>query len=120
MLILDREDFSYTIYINYVDSGYVSLDDWNDVDSKALLTEMKETAKEDVVDVKWIFKPQIVDKRFVTYSYQVSWQDGKNSLETQLISLGRKGYNDISFVKKLMMNLILKNLKILLLNLQKR
>ena len=101
MLILDREDFSYTIYINYVDSGYVSLDDWKDVDSKALLTEMKETAKEDVVDVKWIFKPQIVDKRFVTYSYQVSWQDGKNSLETQLISLGRKGYNDISFVKKI-------------------
>ena len=31
---------------------------------------MKETAKEDVIDVKWVFKPQIIDKRFVTYSYK--------------------------------------------------
>ena len=34
MLILDREDFSYTIYIDYIDAGYVSLEDWNDVDQK--------------------------------------------------------------------------------------
>lgn len=101
MLILDGEDFNYTIYIDYIDAGYVSLDDWNDVDPKALLKEMKETAKEDVIDVKWVFKPQIIDKRFVTYSYKVSWQDDKDSLETQLISLGRKGYNEISFVKKI-------------------
>lgn len=101
MLILDQDDFSYSIYINYVNSGYVSLDDWNEVDSNALLKEMKETAKKDVVDVKWIFNPQIIDNKFVTYSYRVSWEDGEDTLETQLISLGRKGYNDVSFVKKI-------------------
>jgi uncharacterized membrane-anchored protein len=42
MLILDGEDFNYTIYIDYIDAGYVSLEDWNDVDrNQALLKELK-------------------------------------------------------------------------------
>ena len=61
---------------------------------------MKENAKDDVKDVSWIFEPKIIDNKFVTYSYKILWNDESKSLETTLFSLGRKGYNDISFVKK--------------------
>ena len=63
MLIVDGDDFEYSIYINYINAGYVSLDDWKDINPNVLLAEMRETAKENVIDVKWIFKPKISDER---------------------------------------------------------
>jgi len=51
-----------------------------------------------VVDVKWVFEPEISEKNYVTYSYETSWEDGGKSLETNIISLGRKGYNEVVFV----------------------
>ena len=98
LLIVDNEDYDYSIYINYKDEGYVSIDDWKDVDPDALMQELKDTAKEKVVDVKWVFEPEISDKNYVTYSYETIWEDGDKSLETNIISLGRKGYNEVVFV----------------------
>ena len=101
MVIIDSSDFAYTIYINYKDEGYISLKDWKDVDSKQLLEEMKSTAKDDVTNVSWIFEPKIYENKNVSYSYKVIWQDGAQTLETKILSLGRKGYNSISVVKKI-------------------
>ena len=101
MVIVDSSDFAYTIYINYKDEGYISLKDWKDVDSKKLLEEMKSTAKDDVTNVAWIFEPKIYEDKNVSYSYKVFWQDGAQTLETKILSLGRKGYNNISVVKKI-------------------
>ena len=101
MVIIDSSDFAYTIYINYKDEGYISLKDWKDVDSKQLLEEMKSTAKDDVTNVSWIFEPKIYENKNVSYSYKVIWQDGAQTLETKILSLGRKGYNSISVVKKM-------------------
>ena len=98
MLIVDNPDFSYSIYINYIDEGYVSLDDWKDVKPKKLLEEMIVQAKDDVTGVKWLIEPKISKNNHVTYSYEVSWNDGKKSIETQILALGKKGYNDINFV----------------------
>ena len=98
LLIVDNEDYDYSIYIKYKDEGYVSIDDWKDVDPDALMQELKDTAKEKVVDVKWVFEPEISDKNYVTYSYETIWEDGHKSLETNIISLGRKGYNEVVFV----------------------
>jgi uncharacterized membrane-anchored protein len=55
-------------------------------------------AKDDVTGVKWLIEPKISKNNHVTYSYEVSWNDGKKSIETQILALGKKGYNDINFV----------------------
>lgn len=101
MVIVDIEDFGYTIYIDYLDEGYISLKDWKDVDSNQLLKELKANAQEDITNVQWVFEPKINEDKNVTYSYKISWKNGDETLETKILSLGRKGYNDIAVVKKI-------------------
>ena len=42
MLIIDDSTYDYTIYVSYINDGYVSKDDWSP-NSKELLAEMKKT-----------------------------------------------------------------------------
>ena len=100
MVIIDNSSYDYTIYINYLSDGYVSKDDWSS-NPKELLAEMKKTSKDDVKDVKWVFEPKLSENNYAYYSYEVSWNDGERSLETKILSFGRKGYHDISLVKKI-------------------
>ena len=100
MVIIDDSSYDYTIYINYINDGYVSKNDWS-FSSKELLNEMKKTAKTDVVDIKWVFEPKLSEKNYAYYSYKVWWDNGETSLETKILSFGRKGYHDISLVKKI-------------------
>ena len=100
MLIVDDSSYDYTIYINYIKDGYVSKDDWSS-NPKELLAEMKKSSKDDVKDVKWVFEPKLSENNYAYYSYEVSWNDGERSLETKILSFGRKGYHNISLVKKI-------------------
>ena len=38
-------DYSYSFYIAYNDNGYISLDDWKEVDASSLINQLRETAK---------------------------------------------------------------------------
>ena len=107
LLVFETEDYSkdmfikgesYSIYIDYINEGFTSLEDWNDVDPKKLLEDMKSTAKEDVKTVTWLIEPKIFKNTNVTYSYKVEWNDGDITIETKILTLGRKGHNDISLV----------------------
>ena len=60
----------YTIYLDYVDEGYIKLDDWEKVNSTNFLKQMNETAKSNAEYLKkinldyttkidWIFKPTL-------------------------------------------------------------
>ena len=100
MVIIENESYDYTIYIEFLKEGYISLDDWKNVDSNTLLKDMKTNMREDIKDIKWVFDPKIYDNKHVTYSYEILWADGHKSLETKSLALGRKGYLDIAFVKK--------------------
>ena len=100
MLIVEDSSFDYTIYINYINDGYVTKDDWSS-NPNELLAEMNKTSKEDVKDIKWVFEPKLSENNYAYYSYEVLWNDGKRSLETQILSFGRKGYHEISLVKKI-------------------
>jgi len=100
MVIIDDSSYDYTIYINYINDGYVSKDDWSS-NPKELLTEVKKTSKSDVKDVKWVFEPKLSENNYAYYSYEVLWNDGDKSLETKILSFGRKGYHNISLVKKI-------------------
>ena len=48
-----------------------------------------------------MFEPKLSENNYAYYSYEVLWNDGNKSLETKILSFGRKGYHDISLVKKL-------------------
>ena len=47
------------------------------------------------------FLNQNSKKNYVYYSYEVSWNDGSKSLETTILSFGRKGYHKINLIKKI-------------------
>ena len=100
MVIIENKSYDYSIYIEFLKEGYISLEDWKNVDSNTLLKDMKTNMREDIKDIKWVFDPKIYDNKHVTYSYEILWADGHKSLETKSLALGRKGYLDIAFVKK--------------------
>ena len=100
----------YDVYLNYIDDGYVKLDDWKSVDPKNLLSLLRETAKSNVTYLKdknldyvnkidWIFKPTLDEKnKSVSYSYKVDWNSGQRSMESKNLILGKKGYLESAFV----------------------
>lgn len=100
MLIVDNDNFDYSILINYLNEGYVTKDDW-DYNPKELLEEFKQNSKDDVKNVKWIFEPQLSDNNYAYYSYEVLWDNGDRTIETAILSFGRKGYHEIKFLKKI-------------------
>ncbi len=103
MVIVEDSSYDYTIYINYINDGFVSKNDWSS-NPKELLEEMKQTSREDVKDVKWVFEPKLSKNNYAYYSYEVLWNNGDKSLETSILSFGRKGYHEISVVKKIDQN----------------
>ena len=62
---------------------------------------MSQTSKDDVKNIKWIFEPQLSDDNYAYYSYEVLWDDGDRTIETAILSFGRKGYHEIKFLKKI-------------------
>ena len=94
----------YSIYVYWKDEGYIKLDDWKDVNPKAFMDDMISTQnsfKEDsiknntsyVTNIEWIFEPTLNDeKKVVSYSYKVTWDDGNVNMESKNLKLGKKGY----------------------------
>ena len=109
MLIRSGAD---TIYIEYEGGGYVSIDDWKNVDTNAMIKELNDNAKTVVQDRKaknlpyatkfsWVHKPQLDrQKNMVYYAYKVEWSDDNLSLESLSLVLGRKGYTTVTFVTR--------------------
>ena len=67
-IIRSLGDYSYSFYLAYNDDGYVSLDDWKELDPKSLINQLRETAKKNaeyyksqnldyVKSIDWIFNP---------------------------------------------------------------
>ena len=100
----------YSVFVDYVDDGYVKLDDWKNVNSNTLLSELRATAKSNVPYLKsknldyvnkidWIFKPTLNEEnKSVSYSYRVDWNSGHRSMESSNLILGKKGYLKSIFV----------------------
>ena len=104
---------NYSIYAYYIEDGYVKLDDWKNVKSKDLLNQLKQSAKSNesyykeknlnyATGFEWVFDPDLNQQnRSVSYSYNVVWSDGKNTLEYKNFILGKKGYIETSYVIRL-------------------
>ena len=107
MLIRSGDD---TIYIDYTGGGYVSIDDWKNVDTNAMIKELNDNAKTVVQDrkaknlhyptkISWVHKPQLDrQKNMVYYAYKVEWSDDNLSLESLSLVLGKRGYTTVTFV----------------------
>ena len=103
-IIRSLGDYSYSFYLAYNDDGYVSLDDWKELDPKSLINQLRETAKKNaeyyksqnleyVKSIDWIFQPSLNEKfKTVSYSYKVVWSDNKITMEAKNLTLGKKGY----------------------------
>ena len=109
MLIRSGAD---TIYVEHEGGGYVSIDDWKNVDANAMIKELNDNAKTIAQDRKaknisyatklsWVHKPQLDrQKNMVYYAYKVEWSDDNLSLESLSLVLGKKGYTTVTFVTK--------------------
>ena len=108
------------IFIQFIDSGYVKMDDWKNIDTKAMIKEMNDDAKTWVEDSKeknidyvtnlsWVMKPQLDNqKNMVYYAYKVEWNNDAVTLESKSLVLGRSGYAEITFVTPYKENISLK------------
>ena len=108
-VMLIRGD-GYTIYLDYVDEGYIKLDDWEKVNPTNFLKQMNETAKSNAEYLKkinldyttkidWIFKPTLnKENNSVSYSYKVTWSSGIETMESKNLILGKKGHLESAFV----------------------
>lgn len=105
-----------TIYVQYKDEGYVTIDDWKSIKPKDLISEMreiqeawkdqlKEEGRNYVEEINWIYKPIFdAEKNVVHVSYEGLWNGKKGKYKTMQnnsIVLGRNGYLDISFVSSI-------------------
>ena len=107
--MLLRSDKGYNLFISSNKDGYVKIDDWKNVDTDAWIKELNENAKkiaierkrkniDYVLNLKWIKKPELDRKKnMVFYAYEVSWNDGSNSLESVSLVLGKDGYATLIF-----------------------
>ncbi len=108
-VMLIRGD-GYTIYLDYVDEGYIKLDDWEKVNPTNFLKQMNETAKSNAEYLKkinldyttkidWIFKPTLnKENNSVSFSYKVTWSSGIETMESKNLILGKKGHLESAFV----------------------
>ena len=109
-MVMHIRGTGYDIFLDYRDDGYVKLDDWKNVNSNNLLSELRGIAKANVNYLKernldyvnkidWIFKPTLNQKnKSVSYSYKVDWNSGEQSMESKNLILGKKGYLESAFV----------------------
>ena len=102
-----------TIFLNYVDDGYVTIDDWKSINPENLIEEMrqiqnswkdqlKKAGKNYVEELNWVYKPTFDQEKNAIYvSYEGSWNGKKGkykTMQTNSIVLGRKGHLKLAFV----------------------
>tara|TARA_B100000963_G_scaffold213298_1_gene185929 strand:+ start:645 stop:1292 length:648 start_codon:yes stop_codon:yes gene_type:complete len=109
-MVMHIRGTGYDVFLDYRGDGYVKLDDWKNVNSNNLLSELREIAKANAVYLKeknldyvnkidWIYKPALnQENKSVSYSYKVDWNSGQQSMESKNLILGKKGYLESAFV----------------------
>ena len=109
-MVMQIRGTGYDVFLDYRDDGYVKLDDWKNVNSNNLLSELREIAKANAIYLKeknldyvnkidWIYKPTLnQENKSVSYSYKVDWNSGQKSMESKNLILGKKGYLESAFV----------------------
>lgn len=101
---------NHFIMFKNIDDGYVSMDDWKDVDAKELLEGIQESTKEanierrkkgldDVNVIGWVQEPTL-DKQTNTVYWSTEAECGtdEHSINAVALKLGRKGFERFTWV----------------------
>jgi len=91
-MIITNTKYGYDIYLRYYDNGYISLDDWKNVDAQDILGQLYQIAIEEVESLSWVMEPKIYENDYLAFSYEVLRNDGRKNLESKILSLNRYGY----------------------------
>ncbi len=107
--LIYNQDTEIQLIFNYYPEGYVSLEDWEDLDADDLLKEISantesdntERAKNNISSLKiggWLQKPRLnKDNNSVSWVFDVV--DGEERYVNAIsIKLGRKGYEKVTWV----------------------
>ena len=107
--LIYNQDTEIQLIFNYYPEGYVSLEDWEDLDADDLLKEISantesdntERAKNNISSLKiggWLQKPRLnKDNKTVSWVFDVV--DGEERYVNAIsIKLGRKGYEKVTWV----------------------
>jgi uncharacterized membrane-anchored protein len=98
------------LYMEYVDAGYVTLDDWKDLDATKMLDDMRQSTEDGNEDRRknnvsgihidsWI-QPPTLDRTHNTVRYIVRLHDDDRQqfLNAVALALGRRGYERFTLV----------------------
>ena len=108
LLITGDDLYSYVDY-QYVNEGYVKLDDWKDVNPDKFIKQMRSDAKEvnkirkknnsaTAENISWAQEPTLdKETKSVYYALLVEWSDGYTSINAKTLLLGRYGYTRITY-----------------------
>ena len=106
--IVNVEELTQVIF-SFFDSGYVSIDDWKDLDSEELLKEIKrntelaneERGKHNLPELhvkSWLVKP-VLDKENDAAYWAISLREGdQNMVNAITLKLGRNGFEKVIWV----------------------
>lgn len=100
----------YYYDFEFSDSGLIKIDDWEKINANDFIKEKRETAKQNnpsrqakglstITNIKWNEKPTLDrQNNQVYYSLLVTWSDGQQSIDSKILTLGRRGYTTITLV----------------------
>ena len=111
ILVMPKENWgSYYYLYAFSDSGYVKIDDWNEVDPNEFLKDLEQTSKSDNVERKknnqatlkslsWSYTPRLDrNKNLVNYALVSKWSDNDQSVQASSLILGKEGYTHATMV----------------------
>jgi uncharacterized membrane-anchored protein len=106
----DDKELSDSILFHYYNSGYIPLDDWENLDSKALLDEITRNTKEDNKErlkngsnelhvIGWIQEPTLNrDTHTVSWAIEADSGADEHIVNAIALQLGREGYERINWI----------------------
>ena len=111
ILVMPKENWgSYYYVYAFSDSGYVKIDDWNEVDPNEFLKDLEKGYKADnaerrkknqatLTSVSWRYSPKLDrNKNLVNYAIVSNWSDNDQSVQASSLILGREGYTQATMI----------------------
>ena len=111
ILVMPKENWgSYYYVYSYSDSGYVKIDDWNEIDPDEFLKDLEKDYKVDnaerrkknqatLTSISWRYSPKLDrSKNLVNYAVVSNWSDNDQSVQASSLILGREGYTEATMI----------------------
>ena len=107
-LFITKNFYDYVDY-QYLNEGYIKLDDWKDVNPDKFIKQMLSDAKEvnkirkennasTVENIEWLQEPTLDrEKNSVYYAQLVEFSDGAINVNATTLILGRYGYTNVTY-----------------------